>query len=74
MGFIMEPLYVAVSAILLGWHWLFDRAEFLSDGWVWVLSITGLTVTIRFPARPAPALPVSGSPAGGTSARAGTSD
>src|SRR6476660_9239632 len=47
MGFVMEPLYYAVSAILLGWHWVFVRAGFLSDGWVWVLSIAGLTVTIR---------------------------
>lgn len=47
MGIVMEPLYYAVSAILLGWHWLFDRAGVLSDGWVWVLSIAGLTVTIR---------------------------
>jgi YidC/Oxa1 family membrane protein insertase len=47
MGFVMEPLYYAVSAILLGWHWVFDRIGPLSDGWVWVLSIAGLTVTIR---------------------------
>src|SRR5690349_7680874 len=47
MGVVMEPLYYAVSAILLGWHWVFDQAGFLSDGWIWVLSIAGLTVTIR---------------------------
>jgi YidC/Oxa1 family membrane protein insertase len=47
MGFIMEPLYYAVSAILLGWHWLFDSLGFLSAGWIWTLSIVGLTVTIR---------------------------
>ena len=47
MGIVMEPLYYAVSAILLGWHWVFVRAGFLSDGWIWVLSIAGLTVTIR---------------------------
>jgi YidC/Oxa1 family membrane protein insertase len=47
MGIVMEPLYYAVSAILLGWHWVFERVAFLSDGWVWVLAITGLTVTIR---------------------------
>jgi len=47
MGFIMQPLYFAVSAILLGWHWLFDQVGLLTDGWVWVLSIAGLTVTIR---------------------------
>lgn len=47
MGFIMEPLYYGVSAILLGWHWVFGQISFLSAGWVWVLSIVGLTVTIR---------------------------
>ena len=47
MGVVMEPLYYAVSAILLGWHWLFARVGVESDGWIWVLSITGLTVTIR---------------------------
>jgi YidC/Oxa1 family membrane protein insertase len=47
MGFVMEPLYWAVSAILLGWHWLFVRLGVLSDGWIWVLAIAGLTVTIR---------------------------
>jgi YidC/Oxa1 family membrane protein insertase len=43
---IMEPLYYAVSAILLGWHWLFEHLG-LTDGWLWVMSIVGLTVTIR---------------------------
>ena len=47
MGFIMEPLYYAVSAILLGWHWLFDGWDLLSSGWIWTLSIVGLTITIR---------------------------
>jgi YidC/Oxa1 family membrane protein insertase len=47
MGVVMEPLYYAVSAILLGWHWVFTRLGVESDGWIWVLSITGLTVTIR---------------------------
>ena len=44
---IMTPLYYAVSAVLLAWHWVFDHIPGLSDGWVWVLSIIGLTVTIR---------------------------
>ena len=47
MGFVMEPLYYAVSAILLGWHWLFMQLGVLSDGVIWVLAIAGLTVTIR---------------------------
>ncbi|MFT4187504.1 MAG: membrane protein insertase YidC [Aeromicrobium sp.] len=44
---IMTPLYYAVSAILLGWHWVFEHVPNLSDGWTWALSIVGLTVTIR---------------------------
>ncbi|HKY56677.1 MAG TPA: membrane protein insertase YidC [Aeromicrobium sp.] len=47
MGFVMEPLYYAVSAILLGWHWLFMQLGVMSDGWIWVSAIAGLTVTIR---------------------------
>ena len=47
MGVVMEPLYYAVSAILLGWHWVFAQVGVLSDGWIWVLAIAGLTVTIR---------------------------
>jgi len=47
MGVVMEPLFYAVSAILLGWHWLFTQVGVSSDGWIWVLSIAGLTVTIR---------------------------
>ena len=47
MGFVMEPLYYAVSAILLGWHWLFDALGLSQRGWIWVLAIAGLTVTIR---------------------------
>ena len=47
MSLIMTPLYYAVSAILLGWHWLFDQVGALSDGWTWMLAIVGLTATIR---------------------------
>ncbi|WP_229053112.1 membrane protein insertase YidC [Aeromicrobium sp. Leaf350] len=43
----MTPLYYAVSAVLKAWHWGFDHIPGLSDGWVWVLSIIGLTITIR---------------------------
>jgi YidC/Oxa1 family membrane protein insertase len=43
----MDPLYYAVSAILLGWHWLFERVTFLTPGWIWTLAIVGLTITIR---------------------------
>jgi YidC/Oxa1 family membrane protein insertase len=44
---IMTPLYYGVSAILLGWHWVFDLFLPHGSGWTWVLAIVGLTVTIR---------------------------
>ncbi|MDO9379826.1 MAG: membrane protein insertase YidC [Nocardioidaceae bacterium] len=45
---IMTPLYYAVSAVMLAWHWLFTQVGLDSDsGWTWALSIIGLTVTIR---------------------------
>lgn len=44
---LMTLLYYPVSAVLKGWHWVFDTIPFLGDGWVWALSIVGLTVTIR---------------------------
>jgi YidC/Oxa1 family membrane protein insertase len=43
---IMTPLYYAVSAVLLAWHWIFTQLP-ISSGWAWVLSIIGLTITIR---------------------------
>ncbi|MCD9199375.1 membrane protein insertase YidC [Aeromicrobium wangtongii] len=47
-GAIMTPLYYAVSGILLVWHRLFEAIGLSGDsGWTWVLSIIGLTVTIR---------------------------
>jgi YidC/Oxa1 family membrane protein insertase len=45
---IMTPLYYAVSGILLAWHKLFETVGLSGEsGWTWVLSIIGLTVTIR---------------------------
>ena len=47
-GAIMTPLYYAVSGILLVWHRLFEAVGLSGEsGWTWVLSIVGLTVTIR---------------------------
>ena len=45
--FILTPLYYAISAILLGWHWLFSLVLPYDGGMSWVLSIVGLTVVIR---------------------------
>lgn len=46
-GFIVAPLYLAISAVLIGWHNLFGRIFGDSSGASWVLSIIGLTLVIR---------------------------
>ena len=45
--FLLVPLYYAISAVLLGWHWLFSLVLPESGGMSWVLSIIGLTLVIR---------------------------
>ena len=51
MGFfdtILTPLYYFVSGIMVGWHWVFEHLGFPADsGWTWLLTIIGLTITIR---------------------------
>jgi YidC/Oxa1 family membrane protein insertase len=45
---IMTPLYYAVSAIMVAWHWAFSAVGMNPDGGVtWALSIVGLTLVIR---------------------------
>ena len=44
---VMTPLYWAVSALLVGWHWLLSQVLDPNGGWAWALSIAGLTVVIR---------------------------
>ena len=44
---IMTPLYYAVSAVLVAWHWVFAHILPEDSGWTWALAIVGLTVTIR---------------------------
>lgn len=46
-GFIMTPLYLAISAILLGWHKLWGSLFGDTSGVAWVFSIIGLTIVIR---------------------------
>jgi YidC/Oxa1 family membrane protein insertase len=46
-GFIMTPLYYAVSAVLLGWHQVFSLVLPSQGGLSWALSIIGLTLVIR---------------------------
>ena len=44
---ILTPLYFAVSAILVAWHWLFSLVLPPDGGMSWVLSIIGLTLVVR---------------------------
>ena len=45
---IMTPLYFAVSAVMVAWHWLFTQLGMDPDaGGTWALSIVGLTLVVR---------------------------
>jgi len=44
---VMGPLYWAVSALLVGWHWVWSQVLDPNGGWAWALSIAGLTIVIR---------------------------
>ena len=45
---IMTPLYYAVSAIMVSWHWIFTELGLDPDaGGTWALSIIGLTLVVR---------------------------
>src|SRR5215217_7843777 len=44
----MTPLYYAVSAVMVSWHWLLSQIGFDPDaGLTWALSIVGLTLVVR---------------------------
>jgi YidC/Oxa1 family membrane protein insertase len=47
--FIMTPLYYAISGVLVAWHWFFSEVLRMNPdgGGTWVLSIIGLTLTVR---------------------------
>jgi YidC/Oxa1 family membrane protein insertase len=51
MGWLMEPIYFAISWILLRWHEVFDlilpNGTFLGTNWDWVLAIMFLVITVR---------------------------
>ena len=46
-GFIMTPLYYAISAVMMGWHRLVSTVLPEESGAAWALSIVGLTLVIR---------------------------
>ena len=51
MGWLMDPIYNAISWILLQWHWVWDHilpnGTFLGTTWDWVLAIVFLVITVR---------------------------
>ncbi|CAM3498051.1 membrane protein insertase YidC [Nocardioides dubius] len=46
-SFIMQPLYYAISAVLVGWHNFWSLFFDPESGAAWVLSIVGLTLVVR---------------------------
>ena len=44
---IMQPIYAAMSGILVGFHWLYSTFMDPNSGWTWALSIVSLTVVVR---------------------------
>ncbi len=51
MSWLMEPIYNAISWILLRWNWVWDailpNGNFLGTTWDWVLAIVFLVITVR---------------------------
>ncbi|WP_040160037.1 membrane protein insertase YidC [Nigerium massiliense] len=43
----MQPIYWAISGIIVGFHWLFSRFMNPDSGWTWALAIISLTVVVR---------------------------
>ncbi len=46
-GAMMEPIYWAISGLVVGFHWLFSRFLDPDAGITWTLSIISLTIVIR---------------------------
>lgn len=44
---IMQPIYAAMSGILVGFHWLYSNVLDPDSGWTWALSIVSLTIVVR---------------------------
>lgn len=48
LGMILWPFRWAIEALLVGFHWVFTQAGMTpTDGWTWVLAITGLVLVVR---------------------------
>ncbi len=48
LGMILWPFRWVIEALLVGFHWVLTRLGLTpSDGWTWVLAITGLVLVVR---------------------------
>jgi YidC/Oxa1 family membrane protein insertase len=47
LDMIMQPIYAAMSGILVGFHWLYSQVLDSESGWTWALAIVSLTVVVR---------------------------
>lgn len=48
LGMILWPFRWVIEALLVGFHWTFTQLGMNpSDGWTWVLAITGLVLVVR---------------------------
>jgi YidC/Oxa1 family membrane protein insertase len=48
LGMILWPFRWAIEALLVGFHWVLTQAGMTpTDGWTWVLAITGLVLVVR---------------------------
>lgn len=48
LGMILWPFRWVIEALLIGFHWVLTQVGMdPSDGWTWVLSITGLVLVVR---------------------------
>ncbi len=47
LDLIMQPIYWAISGIIVAFHWLYSQMLDPNSGWTWVLAIVSLTVVIR---------------------------
>lgn len=47
LDWLMQPIYWAMSGIIVGFHWLYSQVMDPASGWTWALAIVSLTVVIR---------------------------
>jgi YidC/Oxa1 family membrane protein insertase len=48
LGMILWPFRWAIEALLVGFHWVLTQVGMTpTDGWTWVLAITGLVLVVR---------------------------